>query len=650
MVWAHVEQHTGSTEKVSDANITFDLASTVPSGAVLLVWVAFDNLSLTTPAVSSISKQSGETNNWVLLASHDSSRTPAAGSTMGELWGIETTVTWSAATYTVTLDGTVTAKGVVVDEFSGGSLTHRSTAGEQAVGAGSVSVSTTGTAPASGDLVIGAADYEDNAALGDDTDTTNGSWTAGNKLNTTGGGAAANLTLIMQHKIATGSGHQTYDISSGDDGGGVIVALEPGVSGVSGTVSAVLPALASSLTGAVDVEGTATAVLPALASSLTGLVGDPVSGTADVVLPALGSTAAGTVTVTGTAAAVLPALEASAAGQVEVTGTVDGTLPALSASFSGTVAAGDITGTADVVLPALNVTASGEVEVTGTANAPLPALDADAAGAVTVTGTADALLPALDADATGVVEVTGTTDALLPALDVSLTGEVEISGVAGTVNAVLPTLSATAEGELGLAGTADAALPALAASAVGLLEVEGSLTATLPALGVTSIGAVTVEGTSVTVLPPLGASFDGTVTDVGVVGTADVVLPSLEAQASGVLGIEGTVSVTLPALGVVLSGVAGVLVPPVLPTYSFFPPTVDEHLDTDHSFRRRIHVPRGVSVIRDPSAGFVDKRVPLPEPGWIEGQDYFVGGYHYSGISEEIGLELIAAGYEPVLE
>jgi hypothetical protein len=161
---------------------------------------------------------------------------------------------------------------------------------------------------------------------------------------------------------------------------------------------------------------------------------------------------------------------------------------------------------------------------------------------------------------------------------------------------------------------------------------------------------VTVEGTSVTVLPALDASFDGTVTDVGVVGTVDATLPPLEAQASGVLGIEGTVSVTLPALSVVLSGVAGILVPPVLPTYSFFPPTVDEHLDSGHAFRRRLHFLQGVSVVRDPGAGFVNKRAPLPEPDWVEGIDFFVGGYRYSGISEEIGLELIAAGYAPVLE
>ena len=85
-------------------------------------------------------------------------------------------------------------------------------------------------------------------------------------------------------------------------------------------------------------------------------------------------------------------------------------------------------------------------------------------------------------------------------------------------------------------------------------------------------------------------------------------------------------------------------------TYSFFPPTVDEHLDSPHPFVRRLHVLRGVSVVRDPVAGFKNQRAPLPEPDWTEGEDYFVGGYRYTGIAESVGLELIAAGYSPAAE
>jgi hypothetical protein len=133
---------------------------------------------------------------------------------------------------------------------------------------------------------------------------------------------------------------------------------------------------------AAGVDGTADVVLPALASSNTGAV--DVDGTADVVLPALASSNTGAVDVEGTAAAVLPALAASLSGTVEATATADVALPALTASLEGTVEIVGVAGTADVVLPALASSSAGAVDVEGTAAAALPALAASLEGTVEI--------------------------------------------------------------------------------------------------------------------------------------------------------------------------------------------------------------------------------------------------------------------------
>lgn len=95
---------------------------------------------------------------------------------------------------------------------------------------------------------------------------------------------------------------------------------------------------------------------------------------------------------------------------------------------------------------------------------------------------------------------------------------------------------------------------------------------------------------------------------------------------------------------------------PAPATYSFFPPVVTEHLAhlQDDPFLQKITWEKGVSVVRKGST-FVDTRHVVPDPGGpedelTEGEDYFVGGHRYSGIPESVALELIAAGYEPILE
>jgi hypothetical protein len=113
-------------------------------------------------------------------------------------------------------------------EFSGAAVTQRGTAGTGTSTGGTPSAATSGTALVAGDLVLGGATFETNAAATDDTDTTNGSWSAGNKTNTSGSTAATNISVVLQHKIVTASGAQTYNPTGANDAGSAVQAVIPG--------------------------------------------------------------------------------------------------------------------------------------------------------------------------------------------------------------------------------------------------------------------------------------------------------------------------------------------------------------------------------------------------------------------------------------
>ncbi|GAA0494794.1 hypothetical protein Ade02nite_19720 [Paractinoplanes deccanensis] len=122
-----------------------------------------------------------------------------------------------------------------------------------------------------------------------------------------------------------------------------------------------------------------------------------VSGTVTATLPALSGAATGTAQATGAAAAVLPVAAAAATGSAVVTGTTAATLPATVAAASGAV---QVSGIAAVTLPAAVTQATASVSSAGQAAGTLPALQASATAATTAQGTAAIVLPALTAAAT----------------------------------------------------------------------------------------------------------------------------------------------------------------------------------------------------------------------------------------------------------
>lgn len=223
-----VRDHTPANTKTSGTTVAATVAGAdVAIGNVLVIGVVADNLSSTTPTVSSISKPAGDGGTWAKVMGVGSSTATAAGGVVGELWAIKTTTSWPVGTtVTVTLSGAVAAKGVVMREYTNALITARGTAGSGTGTTGAPTSTTAGTAIVAGDLVLGLGVFENNVAPGADADTLNGSWDSGANTFTTGGTAATNVAVIVQHKIPTATGAQTYNPTGLSDCGACVIALQ----------------------------------------------------------------------------------------------------------------------------------------------------------------------------------------------------------------------------------------------------------------------------------------------------------------------------------------------------------------------------------------------------------------------------------------
>lgn len=212
MAVAFVANRGTASNKTSGTTISLSPTGNISVGNLLIVAVAADNLSATTPTFTFSDSKS---NTWTTEVQGAVNATAAAGASgaIGACY-ITTQIT-TTDTITVTLSGAVTAKAVQLLEFSG-TLDIERNAAVTATGATSTPSVTSGSANI-GDLVIGVTAYEDNAAPNSvDADTTRGSWSTGFGTFTTGGGAATNIGVSAQYKITTtAAGTQTYNIVLG---------------------------------------------------------------------------------------------------------------------------------------------------------------------------------------------------------------------------------------------------------------------------------------------------------------------------------------------------------------------------------------------------------------------------------------------------
>lgn len=221
MAWS--APSTALTAQIKASGTTLSFASLSASvGEVIVIAVATDNLSATTPTVSSISGvPGGETNSWSSL-SGDSPQATAAAGTRGTVLLIKASVAWSNVTLTINLSGAVTAKAAVLGKFPPGGAHSIS---QSEVTTGSVGVGD-GLPANAGDIVFGVAWTEDNAPPG--VNTVNQASTDIGGIATTGGGAATNAGVRLDYRIISATTASILDnFYSVSDGGSLVIVVPP---------------------------------------------------------------------------------------------------------------------------------------------------------------------------------------------------------------------------------------------------------------------------------------------------------------------------------------------------------------------------------------------------------------------------------------
>lgn len=279
----------------SSTTVTITTTRNVKVGQTIIVCVATDNLSATTPTFT-YSDTAG--NAYSARQQKANNATAAAGIAGGIGVAKVTAALASGSTITVTTSGNVAQKAAqaFVFENVADSLRNATTA---ASGASTAPAVTTGSAT-TGDLVFAAIARESNATPSAyDSDTTNGNWsTAVNSVSVSGGTATSRVGIASQYKIVTASATQAYNntLPASTDWAAMAVVLigEVGTTAIAATATA-------SLTGEASVETSTTAALSSTAS-LTGtaVVVDSTTGTLTTASGSL--TAAGVVVDASTAA------------------------------------------------------------------------------------------------------------------------------------------------------------------------------------------------------------------------------------------------------------------------------------------------------------------------------------------------------------
>jgi hypothetical protein len=234
-----------STTSATTLVITTGAAATV--GQFIVVHVAADNASATTPTFTAADSAGNTYTTRVQGAVNASANAGVAGAI---ITAPVTSELASGGTITITLSTAVVNKAARAVAFNGvGALRAIGTtnAGESTA----ATVTTTGSA-LTGDLVLGAAAIESRTTPSAyDTDTVNGSWSTGRALISGGAGPEASKVLIAdQHKIVTGDGTQTYNLTNAStDWVALICAFEAAAEG---------DAVAVNLEGTASLAGTLT--------------------------------------------------------------------------------------------------------------------------------------------------------------------------------------------------------------------------------------------------------------------------------------------------------------------------------------------------------------------------------------------------------
>lgn len=430
---ATVNFQDGNIGTGASSTISANLVSSAQVGDMLVALVAW---SAPSGAFTSVTDVSGNT--WTTRAEIDGSGAHLAIATC------EVTILIASGASKVTAHFSPSATKQAIQVWaispSGGETLAFVAADATGQASNATSHFATTVSVADSQVIIGAAGIETNDTVGSDSDVTRGSWSLQQFALADAGTDVGSVKLVSQSKIATGTGNQSWAVTT-------VAARQSARSNVviGGTLAAFsLPAAQ----GSYALSGTAATMRLGLPAMVAGVGSYALTGTAASPLHGwLLTAAAGSYALTGTAASPFYGRDlAATAGSYVLTGTT----VTLTASVNKVTMADPgtyvLTGTDANLLHAwLLAAAAGSYALSGTAASPLLGLkiDATVAGSYLLTGT-DVALNAATGNKTlladlGTYLLTGTNATLSAGFMVAAAaGSYALTGTAATLTASVP--------------------------------------------------------------------------------------------------------------------------------------------------------------------------------------------------------------------
>ena len=222
-------------ERISDTNLALTTTQDIPADTTIVIGGGHDNTSATAPTVTGIDTPGGESATWTINNGSNSVSTGAGAGIRGFLAIIKTTVQWnSGTTITVTYSAAILAKTMNLSTWTGAQGVFKSVT-SNTVSSGSAS--TTSATIVVGELCIGAAFQETNAAPAVDSDTLNGSWAGADAgINTSGGSASAQIGSRLQYKLPSGTNAQVFNPTQTAEDGVILGVVEVATATAKSTV------------------------------------------------------------------------------------------------------------------------------------------------------------------------------------------------------------------------------------------------------------------------------------------------------------------------------------------------------------------------------------------------------------------------------
>lgn len=205
------------TGNSTTSGTTFSVTPTVSFAVndTVVVCSAHDNrISGVPPYISSVTDSQGNTYS-VAAGTKTQGGSTSDRATVAIIWANVTTALSTSDTITITFNGSLAAKAVVIYKVSAASNKKASL---RLAGAGSPLPSTTnfsGGSPTmvNGEALIRALAIEDSQTVTGDSDTTRGSWSAAYSATALGATATLSMQIFTQTKIVTANGTQTWDVT-----------------------------------------------------------------------------------------------------------------------------------------------------------------------------------------------------------------------------------------------------------------------------------------------------------------------------------------------------------------------------------------------------------------------------------------------------